>query len=84
MPKELVLAGSDRMDKDMTIAQMQGKFRLEIVPNVGHVIHEDNPKKLAISCKELITIFKIGEKAFVPSVITSLGGKQVIIGGKPH
>lgn len=41
VPKQLLLAGSDRMDKELTIAQMQGKFKLVVLDNVGHVIHED-------------------------------------------
>lgn len=43
VPKQLLLAGSDRMDKELTIAQMQGKFKLVVVDQVGHVIHEDKP-----------------------------------------
>ena len=39
----LLLAGSDRMDKELTIAHMQGKFKLVVVDNVGHVIQEDRP-----------------------------------------
>ncbi len=31
VPKQLLLAGSDRMDKELTIAQMQGKFKLVVV-----------------------------------------------------
>lgn len=31
VPKQLLLAGSDRMDKDLTIAQMQGKFKLVVL-----------------------------------------------------
>ena len=31
LPKQLLLAGSDRMDKDLTIAQMQGKFKLVVL-----------------------------------------------------
>ena len=38
LPKQLLLAGSDRMDKDLTIAQMQGKFKMVVVENVGHAI----------------------------------------------
>jgi len=41
VPKQLLLAGSDRMDKELTIAQMQGKFKLVVLDNVGHTIHED-------------------------------------------
>ena len=37
-PKQLLLAGNERMDKDLTIAHMQGKFKMVVVENVGHVI----------------------------------------------
>jgi len=36
----LVLAGTDRLDKELMIGQMQGKFQMEVVPNVGHMLHE--------------------------------------------
>jgi protein phosphatase methylesterase 1 len=38
IPKQLLLAGNDRMDKDLTIAHMQGRFKMVVVDNVGHVI----------------------------------------------
>lgn len=41
--KVLVLAGRDRMDTELTIAQMQGKFKLVILPDVGHCLQEDVP-----------------------------------------
>ncbi|KAG8824764.1 Protein with carboxyl methyl esterase activity [Serendipita sp. 400] len=43
----LVLAGTDRLDKELMIGQMQGKFQMEVVPDVGHMLHEDNPRKIA-------------------------------------
>jgi len=43
----LVLAGTDRLDKELTIGQMQGKYQLEVLPNVGHCLHEDDPASLA-------------------------------------
>jgi len=43
----LVLAGTERLDKELMIGQMQGKFQLQVVNNVGHMIHEDDPAKLA-------------------------------------
>ena len=43
----LVLAGADRLDKPLMIGQMQGKFQLEILPDCGHNIQEDQPEKLA-------------------------------------
>jgi hypothetical protein len=36
----LVLAGTDRLDKELMIGQMQGKFQMEVVPDVGHMLHE--------------------------------------------
>ncbi|KAF8512476.1 protein phosphatase methylesterase [Gautieria morchelliformis] len=43
----LVLAGTDRLDKELMIGQMQGKFQLVVIPNVGHMVHEDDPTRLA-------------------------------------
>ena len=36
----LILAGTDRLDKELMIGQMQGKFQMEVVPGVGHMLHE--------------------------------------------
>lgn len=46
-PKTLILAGVDRLDKDLTVGQMQGKFQMIVLPKVGHAVHEDSPKKVA-------------------------------------
>jgi len=43
----LVLAGTDRLDKELMIGQMQGKFQMAVVPGVGHMLHEDDPTRLA-------------------------------------
>jgi len=43
--KLLILAGTDRLDKDLTIAQMQGKFQMILLPLAGHTIQEDDPIK---------------------------------------
>lgn len=48
----LILAGTERLDKPMTIGQMQGKFQMLIYPESGHVIQEDSPDKLAESLVE--------------------------------
>jgi protein phosphatase methylesterase 1 len=45
--KMLVLAGIDRLDKDLMIAQMQGKFQNMVIPGAGHVVHEDRPDQTA-------------------------------------
>ena len=36
----LVLAGAERLDKELMIGQMQGKFQLAVLANVGHILHE--------------------------------------------
>lgn len=45
-PKLLLLAGIDRLDKDLTIGQMQGKFQTQVLPKVGHAVQEDAPDKV--------------------------------------
>ena len=47
--KLLLLAGTDRLDNPLTIAQMQGKFQLVVLPKAGHAVHEDDPEKVAIA-----------------------------------
>lgn len=45
----LVLAGAERLDTTLMVGQMQGKFWLEVMAGsgVGHLLHEDDPTKLA-------------------------------------
>lgn len=47
VPKILVLAGTDRLDRSLTIGQMQGKFQMMVLRNTGHAIQEDVPDELA-------------------------------------
>lgn len=60
-PKLLLLAGGgDRMDTELTIAQMQGKFKMVCFPDdVGHCMMEDNPKETAKNCHMLLDRFKM-------------------------
>ncbi|MCP9263581.1 PME-1 [Dirofilaria immitis] len=46
-PKLLVLAGVDRLDTDLIVGQMQGKFQETILPKAGHAVQEDSPEDLA-------------------------------------
>jgi protein phosphatase methylesterase 1 len=46
-PKMLLLASTDRLDKALTTAQMQGKFQLEVVGTQGHYVMEDEPTTVA-------------------------------------
>ena len=45
--KLLILAGTDRLDKPLTIGQMQGKYQLHVIPDAGHFVHEDVPGRVA-------------------------------------
>lgn len=55
------------MDKELTIAQMQGKFKLIVIHNVGHSVQEDDYKATARELYQLVKDFRIpttlGEKA---------------------
>ena len=59
VPKTLMLAGIERMDKDLTIAQMQGKYKLSILRNVGHIMHEDVTDKVMGVIDDFIHTFRI-------------------------
>ncbi|CAI6272806.1 unnamed protein product [Periconia digitata] len=52
--KLLILAGTDRLDKELMIGQMQGKFQLQVLPAAGHFLHEDLPEKTAEVIVEFI------------------------------
>ena len=56
--KMLVLAGVDRLDRDLTVGQMQGKFQMQVLPQAGHAVHEDVPEKLA----EILAAFLVRNK----------------------
>lgn len=43
----LLLAGTDRLDKDLMVGQMQGKYQLTVFQDVGHSLMEDAPKRTA-------------------------------------
>jgi protein phosphatase methylesterase 1 len=46
--KLLLLAGTDRLDKELMIGQMQGKYQLQVFPEAGHFIQEDQAEKTAM------------------------------------
>ncbi|XP_067112699.1 protein phosphatase methylesterase 1 [Osmerus mordax] len=61
VPKLLLLAGVDRLDKDLTIGQMQGKFQMQVLPQCGHAVHEDAPEKVADSLATFMVRHKFTE-----------------------
>ena len=46
-PKILILAGTDRLDTTLMVAQMQGKFQMLLLSKAGHAVHEDEPQEVA-------------------------------------
>ncbi|KAF4613810.1 hypothetical protein D9613_008059 [Agrocybe pediades] len=65
----LVLAGTDRLDKELMIGQMQGKFQQSVVPGVGHMLHEDDPTRIA----EILVEFWKRNDRVVPVGIKKVG-----------
>jgi pimeloyl-ACP methyl ester carboxylesterase len=52
--KFLLLAGIDRLDRTLTIGQMQGKFMMRVLPKCGHAVHEDSPERVASAIGEFL------------------------------
>ena len=51
----LVLAGTERLDRELMIGQMQGKFQLSVVSGVGHMLQEVGVSALVVD-DELISM----------------------------
>ncbi|EFC40742.1 predicted protein [Naegleria gruberi] len=51
--KLLMITSTDILDKELTIAQMQGKFQMKVLNRSGHCIQEDDPAH----CSEVIFSF---------------------------
>ncbi|KAL4802723.1 Alpha/Beta hydrolase protein [Aspergillus unguis] len=58
--KLLLLAGTDRLDKELMIGQMQGKYQLQVFPDAGHFIQEDQPARTA---QILVDFFKRNDRS---------------------
>lgn len=54
--KLLILAGTDRLDKELMIGQMQGKYQLIVMPEAGHFVHEDAPEKTAAAVSTFLEV----------------------------
>ncbi|CCW70589.1 unnamed protein product [Phytomonas sp. Hart1] len=55
MVKMLCLANTERLDKYLTVAHMQGKFQLEVFGNsCGHYIMDDAAVELGLKIKNLV------------------------------
>lgn len=58
VPKLLLLASIDGLDRTLTVGQMQGKFQLQVLARCGHAVHEDRPHEVA----EVIGAYMIRNK----------------------
>lgn len=76
--KLLILAGTDRLDKELMIGQMQGKFQLVVLPEAGHFVQEDVPTRTA---EILVEFFKRNDRSalVLPPKVSDLiaQGKKV-------
>ncbi|KAJ7266703.1 Alpha/Beta hydrolase protein [Mycena rebaudengoi] len=59
----LLLAGTDRLDRPLMIAQMQGQFQMAVVGGVGHMLHEDDPTHVA---ELLLEFWRRNERVILP------------------
>ncbi|CEQ40053.1 SPOSA6832_01640, partial [Sporobolomyces salmonicolor] len=69
--KLLLLAGTDRLDKELLIGQMQGKYQLEVYPDTGHCVHEDAPTRTA---ETLLSFWERNDRTDVLKGVKKLGG----------
>lgn len=72
IPKILVTAEKERMDKELTIAQMQGKFKLTVLHGVGHSVQEDDFKGFAKMLYNFLKDFRI------PTTLAEVAQKQLV------
>ncbi|TRY68284.1 hypothetical protein TCAL_04149 [Tigriopus californicus] len=61
--KLLLLAGVDRLDRDLTVGQMQGKFQMQVLPQAGHAVQEDMPDQVA----DILATFLVRNKFAQPA-----------------
>ncbi len=61
VPKLLLLAGTDRLDKELCVGQMQGKFQMQILGQCGHAVHEDSPDEVAEALANFVMRHKFAE-----------------------
>lgn len=58
VPKLLLLASIDGLDRTLTVGQMQGRFQLQVLARCGHAVQEDRPHEVA----EVVASYMIRNK----------------------
>ena len=51
-PKVLMLAGTDRLDKPLTIGQMQGRFQMVLLPQARPVLDSGASRTSALTFRQ--------------------------------
>ncbi|KAJ5245842.1 hypothetical protein N7468_000825 [Penicillium chermesinum] len=69
--KLLLLAGTDRLDKELMIGQMQGKYQLQVFPEAGHFVQEDQPAKTA---QVLVDFYRRNDRSALASAAMKQAG----------
>lgn len=59
VPKMLLITDASTLDTPLTIAHMQGKFKLNVIKGTGHFVMEDDPKEVNIQIEEFLNAFRI-------------------------
>ncbi|KAG2372835.1 hypothetical protein C9374_013115 [Naegleria lovaniensis] len=57
--KLLMITSTDILDKELTIAQMQGKFQMKVLNRTGHCIQEDDPSHTAEVLFSFLSRFRL-------------------------
>ena len=58
---------------------MQGKFKMVVIDNCGHVIQEDQPQQVANSLRSLIATLKVPINFNDQMYVTNVAGKKILI-----
>ncbi|PFH37849.1 putative chain a, pp2a-specific methylesterase apo form (pme) [Besnoitia besnoiti] len=64
--KVLICAGNDRLDRELMIAHMQGKFQVQLVPYSGHVVEEDQPQEVTHVLQNFISRYRLDQPSVQP------------------
>jgi protein phosphatase methylesterase 1 len=78
----LIAAGAERLDRALTVGQMQGKFQLLLVAGSGHAVQEDCPLVVSGALSQLARRFRIGEPPMrVPLPAAGAGRVLPVVAG---
>lgn len=77
VPKMLLLTDTSELDTPLTIAHMQGKFKLSVVKGTGHFVMEDDPKAVNEQIEDFLSAFRIPKCIEEIKTITGKNGEKI-------